>query len=228
MRIGILGGSFNPVHCGHLRLAVEAFELLALDRMDLVPCGQPPHKPGTGLLPFPLRLELAALAVQGREGFTANGLEGERTGPSYTYDTLAHYRRAEPGAELFFLLGAPDFLTLGSWHKGHELVRMANFVAAPRAGDDLDEVDAFVRSAWPGQAEHIEPPLPAATRAWRFQALPGEAPTLLLHLPLPALDVSASAIRQYWRQGRRLDCLLPEPVAQKLFKEKEQVNAAWG
>ncbi len=105
MRIGILGGSFNPVHTGHVRMAIETLERLSLDRVELVPAKKPPHKDEADILPFELRLELVNRAVQGIPGLGSNPLEGERRGPSFTCDTLTCYRTEQPETEIYFIVG---------------------------------------------------------------------------------------------------------------------------
>src|SRR5262245_58651421 len=105
MKLGILGGSFNPVHFGHLAMAEAARRAHGLDRVLLVPAAQPPHK-REDLAPAEDRLAMVRLAVEGREGLEASGLELERPGPSFTVDTLAELRRRLPAAELYFIIGA--------------------------------------------------------------------------------------------------------------------------
>lgn len=183
-RVGIFGGSFNPLHAGHLRLAIEALELLGLARVEFVPCLAPPHKPGADLLPFDLRARCIEAAVAGRPGLAVNRVEGALPPPSYTFRTLEHLRaqyrreRREPGADAaasparpVFLLGSADFLTLPHWHRGLELPLLADMAVLPRAGDegapgrkappaDADgPLDDFVAAHWP-EAERTDPAPP--------------------------------------------------------------------
>ena len=119
----ILGGSFNPPHVGHLRLAIEAAEALSslTDGVDLIPCAVPPHKAMTGMLPFDLRARMLEASIADLPFLRCNRLEGQRQGPSYTWDTLLAYREAAPDTELYFILGSPDFALLPTWHRGLEL-----------------------------------------------------------------------------------------------------------
>ena len=112
MKIGILGGSFNPVHTGHVRMAVEALEQVGLDRVDLMPAKEPPHKGSEGLLPFAVRLEMVERAVEAIPGLGANPVEGDRPGPSFTCDTLTCFRTEQPQNDFYFILGASTFLEL--------------------------------------------------------------------------------------------------------------------
>ena len=160
MRVGLLGGTFNPVHTGHVRLAVEVLETLGLDRVELVPAGAPPHKSGAGLLPFALRAELCRAAAEGVPGLEVNPLEGDRPGPSYTIETLRQLAASRPGDEFFFILGMGEFLVLHEWREGLRLPEYAHLVAASRAGADPDAADTRLEAQerarryagrhWPG------------------------------------------------------------------------------
>ena len=227
MRLGILGGCFNPVHAGHLRLALEALERLDLDRVDVTPCFRPPHKAESDLLDFPLRVRLAEQAVADLPGLSVSTVEAQLPAPSYTVGTLEALREHLPAAELFFILGAGDLLALPRWRQGLDLVRLAHFVVAPRAEDGPEAVRSFVAATWPGQALPAPPPQ-GATEAWRFPAPGQDAETLLLLLPAPTLDISSSAVRQAWRQGRSLRCLVPEAVERELLARAEEVSRCWG
>lgn len=215
MRIGILGGCFNPVHNGHLRLAVEVREELGLDRVDLVPAHVPPHKSGQGMLPFALRAELAEVAVAGTPGLAVSRIEAERLGPSYTVDTLVALRAALPGAELWFVLGAGDLFSLPQWFRGTELPKLANLAVAGRGEDGLDAVSRFISEQWPG-AESQD------ARCWR---LPGAG--LLRTVDLERLDISASDVRARWLTGRSLLGLVPETVELALAQRADAVRQAW-
>ena len=134
----LLGGSFNPPHIGHLRLAIEVREALGtlVDSLVLVPCGNPPHKRADSLLPFALRAEMTRAAVRGLPGISVSEEEGERQGYSYTWDTLSRYREKLPGRELYFVIGTPDFALLHTWHRGLELPRLCQFIVVAR-GEEL-------------------------------------------------------------------------------------------
>ena len=132
----ILGGSFNPPHVGHLRLAIEAREALGdlVQGVDMVPCAVPPHKVQRSMLPFNLRADMVEACAQGLPWLRCNRMEAQRQGPSYTWDTLCAYREAEPDTDLYFILGSPDFALLSTWHKGLDLPRLCHFVVVPRKG----------------------------------------------------------------------------------------------
>ena len=132
VRLGILGGTFNPVHVAHVRLALEMAEALNLDRVELIPAARPPHKPGEGMLPFELRAALLSLAVEGLDRLSVNLMEAERPGPSYTWDTLQELAVRNPEADMYFIMGASDLLNVHLWRRGAELGSLANLAVATR------------------------------------------------------------------------------------------------
>ncbi len=234
-RIGILGGSFNPVHSGHLRLAIEVAEALRPERIDLVPCAVPPHKEGHDLLPFGLRLSLLRAAVRPFAALAVNALEGGRSGPSYTWDTLHAYRAAEPEAAPFFILGGEDFEMLPHWHRGLELPRIADFVVVPRAGSGPEAFRAALSARWP-DAVPLPPepggmahPASSLTQGTERHLLPGGpyGDTTLTFLPLPRLDISASLLRGKWLRGADIRLLVPDDVDSLLRAHADEVRRCW-
>lgn len=191
MRAGILGGTFDPVHLGHLLLAEQAREALTLDRVILVPAARPPHKPGRVLTPFNLRLEMVRLAVDGTDGFTASAIERDPARPSWTVETLRRLL-AQPEApeDTWLLLGADSLEDMPTWREPAEIVRLARLAVYPRPGWDAA---TSLASLSPVQ------------EAWR-------AAGRLVLLDGPRLALSSSEIRERARQGRSLRFLVPEPV----------------
>jgi nicotinate-nucleotide adenylyltransferase len=137
-RIGLFGGSFDPVHLGHLLVAQAAMEELGLMRLFFVPAAQSPFKPESQPAPAEARLQLLRLALAGNIQSEIDAQEIRRGGTSYTIDTLRDYARRFPGAELFYLIGADNVAKLPLWREADELARLAEFVAIPRPGD-IDE-----------------------------------------------------------------------------------------
>ncbi len=226
MRLGIFGGSFNPVHVGHLRIAIEVREALGLDRVDMVPVASPPHKEAGDLLPFWLRCLIIKAAVRQAPGLALNDLEALLPEPSYTHRTLSAYRDILPEAELFFILGASDLLLLDLWHRGRELHMLANLVVVPRFGKDLQAVAEFVPQFWP-EAERLSACAHFVQRddrqaCWR---LPGG--NLLQYVHAPGLDVSATDIRLRFLDGRSIVFLVPSEVRQVLQERHEEVRRIW-
>lgn len=134
MKIGIYGGSFDPVHNGHLLVAQAAMEELGLDRLFFVPAAQSPFKTGTLHAPAGIRLQLLRLALAGKSRCEVDDREIQRGGVSYTVDTLRAYSGRFPNAQLFYLIGADNAAKLNEWREPAELARLAEFVAAPRPG----------------------------------------------------------------------------------------------
>lgn len=135
MRLGVLGGTFDPPHVGHLIAAVDAYEALELDRVLLVPSAVHPFKQGRVRAPAELRAEMARAAVAGDERFEVEEMELRRTGPSYTVDTLRALRERWPDAEIFFLVGADNVRDFPAWREPEEVARLARLVVVSRAGE---------------------------------------------------------------------------------------------
>ncbi|MDR2893451.1 MAG: nicotinate (nicotinamide) nucleotide adenylyltransferase [Deltaproteobacteria bacterium] len=228
--IALLGGSFNPVHYGHLRLAVEVYEALTPDRLYFIPSANPPHKPGLGMLPFELRVEILHAALQGYPEFQVDTLEADRPGPSYTSDTLAEYRRRHPNGDLYFILGSEDFLGLDSWKNWKHMPDLANLLVVPRQGTEEAEFEEQALRLWP-TAEVM----PSALKDDKKINLPAKAKSIyrvseagcLLYLPLPRLDINASLLRRRWLEGRRIDFWTPPVVVDTLEKHRELVERHW-
>ena len=134
MKLGLFGGSFDPVHLGHLLVAQAALEELGLARLHFIPAAQSPFKPENKPAPATERLRLLRLALAGRTECEVDDQEIRRGGISYTVDTLRDYARRFPGAELFYLIGADNVPTLPKWREAGELSRLAEWVAIPRPG----------------------------------------------------------------------------------------------
>jgi nicotinate-nucleotide adenylyltransferase len=202
--VGILGGTFDPVHFGHLRLAQELAHTLKLAQVRFVPSGTPPHR-ATPAATTAQRIAMARLAVAANALFAVDERETRRTGPAYTFDTLTELR-AELAAtsSLVLLLGADAFLEFATWHRWHELFGLAHIAVAHRPG--------FPVERW---RDSMPQPL-AREYAARLMQQP-----LAVHLapaggivvmPITALDISATAIRELMRTGGSPRYLLPDPV----------------
>jgi nicotinate-nucleotide adenylyltransferase len=202
--IGMLGGTFDPIHYGHLRLAEELSEKLRLEEVRFVPSGTPPHR-SAPLVASDHRLAMTRLATAGNTRFKVDERETRRAGPGYTFDTLKELR-AEAGEArpLALLLGADAFLEFATWHRWHEIFGLAHVVVAHRPG--------FPVERW---AERMPQPL-----AREYSARLMQQP-LAIHLspaggivvqPFTALEISATAIRDMLRAGASPRYLLPGAV----------------
>jgi nicotinate-nucleotide adenylyltransferase len=134
-KIGLYGGSFDPVHLGHLLVAQAAREEAGLERLFFIPAAQSPFKPDFKPAPAAERLRLLRLALAGKSDYEIDGQEIGRGGISYTIDTARDYARRFPGAELFYLIGADHVASLAKWREADELARLVNFLEIPRPGE---------------------------------------------------------------------------------------------
>lgn len=134
MKLGIFGGSFDPIHLGHLLVAQAAMEELGLDKLFFIPAAQSPFKPESKPAPDAVRLQLLRLALAGKSNCEVDGQEIRRGGISYTVDTLRDYAKKFPSAEIFYLIGADNAAKLNEWREAGELAKLAEFVAVPRPG----------------------------------------------------------------------------------------------
>lgn len=187
VRTGILGGSFDPVHFGHLAIAEEARVALGLERVLFVPAARQPFKAGAHAAPAEARLEMARLACATNQYFATSPVELERPGPSYTVDTLAELKAAS-GDELFFILGADALGDLARWHAADRIVRLARIVAVGRPGARTN-ITAVVQA---------------------LPALEGR----LTFIDGPMLDLSSTQLRQRVAAGLPIRYQAPDPVVE--------------
>ena len=196
MNIGVLGGTFDPIHIGHLKVAEEAVARLDLPRILFMPAGQPWLKLNNAgaISPLPHRLEMVRLGISGNPRFKLSTMEIERSGPTYTADTIAQLRsRLGEGDEIFFILGWDNLSQLPQWHQPERLIEMCRLVAVPRVDFPL-------------------PDLPALEKE-----LPGITQRVIL-VDRPRVDVNASGIRQRVAQGQSIGEFVPAPV-ERYIKE---------
>lgn len=203
-RIGIFGGSFNPVHCGHVRMAVESREQLNLDRVDFVLSYNHPLKAHDDQLPFATRWHLLQGALSGMHGYQVSVLERILPGPSYTIKILSLYRRRYPEDELFFILGAADLVSVPTWQEGLRLIEYAGLAVVPRFGVGLQETADTVAQSWPDAVRK-------SSTVWDFSS-----GTSLHYLDAPILDISATDIRRRLLQGKSVASLVPFCVERSL------------
>jgi nicotinate-nucleotide adenylyltransferase len=201
---GLLGGTFDPIHFGHLRLAEEMGEVLGLETVHILPAGQPPHR-GQPRADARHRLEMARRAVAGNPRLVLDDREIRKASPSYSVETLAALRsELAPEAALTLFMGADAFIGLTSWHRWTELLDLAHLAVAHRPG--------FPSAVW---EDALPEPLRKllATRRAEQPADLGSRPAGLIHLhAITQLDISASQIRQRALRGQSLRYLLPDSV----------------
>lgn len=185
---GVFGGTFDPIHLAHLAVAEAARDAFGLRRVLFIPAAQPPHKPGRDISPVEDRLAMVEAAVEGNPAFEISRLEIERSGPSYTVDTLTALCEAAPGDRLALILSAESYSEFGSWHEPRRILDLAALVVAPRVGYADADPDLIAR---------------------QFP----EARATVAFMDGPRIRLSASEIRQRAADGRSVRYLVPDAVA---------------
>ncbi len=194
-RIGIFGGSFDPVHYGHLLLAENAREQCRLDRVIFVPAGVPPHKQDQPRASAEHRIAMLGLAIAGHEAFEISRCEVDRPGISYTIDTLRLFRSQEPEAELFLILGGDMLRDLPTWREAAEVLRLAQLVVASRPGWEDWDWEQLNIIASPAQIAQIRARL----------------------IQMPRVDFSSSEIRRRLAAGQSIRYQTPRAVEQYIL-----------
>jgi len=203
-RIGILGGTFNPVHLGHIRAALEVKRRFRLEKVLFIPSSIPPHKRPMAVASPNDRLRMVGLACRGRKGLSASPIEIEAGGTSYSVLTLDKIRRRFAGGEIFFVLGVDAFLEIDTWRDYRRVLEQCHFIVVSRPGCDLARAHKVLQGSLAsrmvelGQEESAEAPLPAGTR--------------IFLVPIAALDISSTDIRRRARTGESLRGLVPRAV----------------
>ena len=144
MKIGILGGTFNPIHIGHLILAEEIREKLKMDRIIFVPAYLPPHKDDGDIAPAWHRFNMIRLAIKANKNFSASDVEIKRDGRSYTIDTLREFKNIYPNDELYFIIGSDLLKYLDDWKDLREVIKMVKFIVATRPGYPLEKLPSYI------------------------------------------------------------------------------------
>ncbi len=204
-RIGIFGGTFNPVHCGHLKAAEDTATAFRLDKVLFVPSYIPPHKPSRDIAPAADRFRMVEIACRGFAKFAASPIEVKAAERSYSILTLEKVKAMYPGAWIFFILGVDAFVEIGTWHEYERVLDECLFIVTDRPGFELEAA-----------ARVLGGRLEARTR----RVVPGDeldderlAEATVFLLPIEALDISSTDIRNRVRSGRSLDGLVPAAVA---------------
>lgn len=194
MRLGIYGGTFDPIHYGHLLLAERCREELQLDEVWFIPAGTPPHKQGRVTTPAKARAAMVEFAVSGFPEFKVSRLEMERTGPSYTVQTLEQLRTTSPEREVFLLMGADSIAELVTWKAASRILELSQVVAVNRAGESPDLSS--------------------------LQSLLEQTGRSVRTVEMPAMGVSASEIRERVAARKSIRFLTPRPVEMYLRQHK--------
>ncbi len=182
MRLGILGGTFDPIHCGHLRMAEYCRKKLHLDKIYFIPAGNPPHKKPQ--VPYDLRVQMLHIALKGKPYFEISELEKLEHARNYTYTyfTLLELRKKHPDDELFFLIGEDNVSEISTWFKADELFNLAQFIIISR----------------PASSKNISHDFPISKE--------------ITYLEMPKIDISSQCIRNLRSRGQSLSGMVPEKV----------------
>jgi nicotinate-nucleotide adenylyltransferase len=190
MRVGIFGGTFDPVHVGHLIVAEQCREQARLDAVWFVPAAHPPHKLGLPVTPFARRVEMLGLALAGQPAFRIDEIENEESGPSYTYHTLEEMHRRHPGTEFFLILGGDCLPDLAHWREPARVVAQATLLVVPRPGYPVWGADDLRQAL----------------------DLPEGAGPRLQVIDCPLIHIASRDLRRRAEEGRTLRYLVPRAV----------------
>ena len=207
-RTALFGGSFNPIHYGHLLLADEVRERLGLDRVVFMPAGVPPHKPAADIAPAADRFAMVRLAIADTAAFQVSDLELRRAGPSYTVDTLAAL--SVPPSDLFLVIGSETFLDLLSWRDPRRIAALARLVVIPRSGSPFDPDGAAARKV-------VQEIGADGIATLEGESVPARG-VIVVHAT--SLPLSASDIRARAAAGRSLAYRVPPGVADYIARHR--------
>lgn len=199
MKIGVFGGTFDPVHNGHLAIAEEVKTQLAVTEVWFVPAGQPWLKTGRTISTREQRVAMVEMAIAGKPYFKLSKLEVAKPGPSYTIDTIAELKQQLKSAELFFIMGWDSLNNLPLWKESSRLIKICRLVAIPRPGNPPPNL-TVLEKALPGLSENV------------------------VMLDKPNLDISATAIRDRVTKGLPIDGMVPEAVANYIRRNRLYIN----
>jgi len=216
MRLGILGGTFDPIHLGHLRTAEEIGQELDLEKVYLIPSASPPHKSKEPVTQFHHRLAMSQLAVNNSYLLEALDLEGKRSGFSYSIETLKDFHRIfKPNPEIFFIIGTDAFLEIKAWKEYQNLFDYAHFVIIHRTGYEVERLESFILD--------LDLEVRKTNQGNMFIMPTGN--TLLIMTPT-IMDISSSRIREMVIEGKSIHFLVPELVRDYILEKGLYMNYA--
>ncbi|MBW2544497.1 MAG: nicotinate (nicotinamide) nucleotide adenylyltransferase [Deltaproteobacteria bacterium] len=212
MKWGLFGGTFDPVHLGHLRCAEELLELFRLDRIIFIPARVQPLKAGRDIPPFHHRERMLRLAIEGNPSFSISDIENRRGGKSYSIETVRHFLDNSPdGTEFYFMLGQDAFHEIPMWKEWKDLVRLCNFVVMTRPGYETKKLtDTFP----PDFASLFQ--YDSAADGFR-----GPAGCSIFFRGLTLLDISSTDIRNRVKANLSIRHLVPDPVRDYILKNSD-------
>ncbi len=209
-RIGVLGGTFNPIHLGHLRSAEEVSDALGLDKVFFIPASDPPHKEVDGMVSGEARLRMVELAIEDNPRFEASMVELTRGGRSYTVDTLRELGAQNKGAEIMLIIGSDSYNDISTWCEYEEIFRLAHVAVVGRPGVEAKKL-----------ADTL--PVEVAGKFWYDENLNGYASSYGGAVYFPAttmLDISSTRVREMVSGGASIRYLVPDRVARFIAEER--------
>ena len=220
-RLGIMGGTFDPIHLGHLRAAEEIYWAFGLDRIIFVPAARPPHKEEVVVAPALHRYEMVSLATVFTPYFTVSDTELQRPGKSYSVETVRVFQRTYgPQARLYFIVGVDAFLEMSGWRQIRELFRIARVIVTARPGWRLDEVARLLTTE---QQRILGDPTFRYLKVGEIDPARVErewSPRQVLLVEVVSLDIASRDIRQLVEEGRSIRHLVPDTVAAHMAKNR--------
>lgn len=215
MKWGLFGGTFDPIHIGHLRCAAEMLEILNLNRVIFIPAARPPHKPNAAITPFNHRLQMIHLAIEGNPDFSFSDVEERREKTSYSIDTVAYvlekYRLTD--LELCFIVGQDAFHAIRTWKEWERLLLMCNFAVMTRPGYENKGLEEILGPEFAAQFSYD-----AGDKAYK-----GPTGRAIFFREVTFLDIASSNIRQRAKEGKNIHYLVPDAVRHYIVQ-----NALYG
>ncbi len=208
MKIGILGGTFDPIHFGHLRTAEEICQKLDLEKVYLIPSASPPHKTTDPITSFEHRLDMARMAVEDSPLLDALDLEGNRPGFSYSIETLKELHKMFPAPELFFILGTDAFLEIETWKEYRKLFDYAHFVVIQRAGHEEEGFAPFLTKIHEDIAKTKDPNIYTTSSGMNIMIITSTF-----------LEISSTQIRETVASEKSIRFLVPKTVRKYIMKK---------
>ncbi len=208
MKLGLLGGTFNPIHLAHVRIAEEARDVVGLDQILFIPAADPPHKKLDGDVAFGLRYEMVKRAIADNEAFAITDIEARRSGKSYSVDTLATLRTERPDDDLYFIIGSDSYLELGLWHRYAEIFTQASLIVVERPDRPIDN-----------PLQQLPEPVQQQFRQETEDLLRHTSGTGIRFVQGTRLDISSSRLRGMIAAGRSIRYLV-SPVVEAFITEK--------
>jgi nicotinate-nucleotide adenylyltransferase len=209
MRLGLFGGTFDPIHFGHLRAALEVKEGFDLDQIVLIPAAVPPHKTNRSVTDAADRLKMAEMAVTGKSVFTVSDIELKRSGPSYSIDTISHFKKATPeDSEIFFISGLDAFLEIDTWQSYSDLLKQVAFIVIARPIFDCQDLS----SRWKRLEDFIKSKISTRYKLSDSSCFEHPEAQPIYTIDVTSLDISSTRIRARVKMGQSIEFLVPERV----------------